>query len=148
MSRINFSPFQPGVEEHPGDPFGGVCECSLKDDPRCTLTVEEGNASLHHDACGLPLWLEHEDIFAEFPVKVSIETCSNPGGWHGMERCDCGPEVIILGDPEGLRDGIRSVLDEAGGWTPYQSRDTGDVYLADTVHDLLDELRGLLSEGR
>jgi hypothetical protein len=71
------------------------CECALKDDPRCTLDIEEGQASLRHDACGRPLWLDREDIFAEFPVNVTIETCSNPGGWHGMERCDCGPEVAI-----------------------------------------------------
>jgi hypothetical protein len=71
------------------------CKCALKDDPRCTLTIEEGQASLRHDACGRPLWLYQEDIWAEFPVTVDIQTCDNPGGWHGMERCDCGPEVSI-----------------------------------------------------
>ena len=79
--------------EHPD------CECSLKDDPRCTLDIEEGQARVTHVACGKPLWIYPEDIFAEFPVTVGVETCSNPGGWHGMERCDCGPSVIIEHDP-------------------------------------------------
>lgn len=35
MSRVTFEPFQPGVEEYPDDPFGGVCE-----DPKRTLQVE------------------------------------------------------------------------------------------------------------
>ena len=87
-----------------GLPWAAECRCSLKDDPRCTLDVEEGQASLIHVACGRSLWLEREDIFAEFPVKVTIETCANPGGWHGMERCDCGPEVSIELDRESARD--------------------------------------------
>lgn len=76
-------------------PIDYECGCNLHDDPRCTLTVEEGSASLTHVACGKRLWLIPEDIYFEVPVKVAVETCDNPGGWHGFERCDCGPEVHI-----------------------------------------------------
>ena len=80
-----------GLHDYPS----GECECALNDDPGCTLVIEEGQASLTHDACGRPLWLYQEDIFAEFPVTVTVDTCDNPGGWHGMQRCECGPTVAI-----------------------------------------------------
>lgn len=79
-----------------------MCECPLND-TRCTLRIEEGQAELIHVTCGKRLWLEPEDIFAEIPVDVTIEDCGNPGGWHGMERCDHGPEVSIEHVKEDIR---------------------------------------------
>lgn len=74
----------------PVDP--DYCECG--ETTGWTLVVEEGGASLLH-SCGKPSWLYPEDIWIEVPVTLDVTTCDNPGGWHGMERCDCGPEVII-----------------------------------------------------
>jgi hypothetical protein len=43
---------------------------------------------------------------------------------------------------------IEAVLSEVDGWAGYDSRDTGHVFLADSVHDLVADLRAALdSEG-
>ena len=70
------------------------CECEKREGTH-TLVVEEGQASVLHDACGLPLWFLPEDTFAEFPVTVKVEDCGNPGGWHGDIRCERGPTITI-----------------------------------------------------
>ena len=76
----------------PSDLDDDYCQCNERDG--WTLEVEEGQATLRH-SCGKQSWLLPEDIFAEVPVTVTVETCGSPGGWHGMTRCDCGPEVSI-----------------------------------------------------
>ena len=81
------------VETDPGSILDDdYCQCNERDG--WTLEIEEGQATLRH-SCGKPSWLLPEDIFAEVPVTVTVETCGSPGGWHGMTRCDCGPEVSI-----------------------------------------------------
>ena len=87
------------LDKHPSD-LEDFCTCSLLDNPSCMMTIEEGQASLTHQACGKPLWFEPEDISAEVAVKVAVETCSNPGGWHGDMRCDCGYTVLIALEDE------------------------------------------------
>jgi hypothetical protein len=46
---------------------------------------------------------------------------------------------------ERLREGIRALADEVDGWRPYESRDTGEVYSADPVRDIVTALRALLT---
>jgi len=59
-------------------------------------------------ACGgLPQWLEQPDAYylgmEPIPVSVNVETCSNPGGWHGLQRCDCTPGIVITPRRETLQ---------------------------------------------
>ena len=88
--KLNFD-FE-SSSSHPQYPVDNYCECNNTSD--WTLEVEEGHASLRH-SCGKLSWLEPEDLWFEAAVTVTIDTCSNPGGWHGMVRCDCGPEVYV-----------------------------------------------------
>ncbi|MFA5709928.1 hypothetical protein [Mycolicibacterium sp.] len=39
---------------------------------------------------------------------------------------------------------LRRIIESARDWNPYDTRDIGDAYLADTVHELLDELSRLI----
>lgn len=39
---------------------------------------------------------------------------------------------------------LRPLIADARTWTPYATRDIGDAYPADTVHDLLDDLSDLI----
>ena len=70
------------------------------------------------------------------------------------QHCTCVsdfPEATMSDLSERIRElehGIRSVLHDLSKWEPYTSRDTGEVFLADSVRDLMDELRGLLTESR
>lgn len=51
------------------------------------------------------------------------------------------------GGREGLRARVRAVLDAGPDtWTPYDSRDCGEVFLADSVRDFVVELRALLDQ--
>lgn len=53
------------------------------------------------------------------------------------------------GVDEGLREALRAVLDAGPDtWTPYDSRDCGEVFLADSVRDFVVELRAMLSTDR
>jgi hypothetical protein len=68
---------------------------------RFTLAIEEGTPFLKCAACGqAPRWIEDLDtVFIEMnPVPVSVTQefeCENPGGWHGLERCDHGWAIVI-----------------------------------------------------
>jgi hypothetical protein len=50
------------------------------------------------------------------------------------------------GQPDGLRAAVKSLLDEAATWTSYSAREVGEVYLVDTVDDLLDNLSRALAD--
>ena len=39
---------------------------------------------------------------------------------------------------------IRAVVEDARTWNPYRTRDIGDAYPADFVHELLDDLARLI----
>lgn len=39
---------------------------------------------------------------------------------------------------------IRELVEEARSWKPYNTRDVGDAYLAESVHDLLDDIAKLI----
>lgn len=79
-----------------------VCNCAFAGTP-CKLLVEEGQAVIVHNECDKPIDFYPEDLWTEFPVTVTVETCDNPGGWHGMTRCECGPAIIIEYDA-GVQD--------------------------------------------
>jgi hypothetical protein len=49
------------------------------------------------------------------------------------------------GDGEGLRAEVEGLCAEVDGWHVYESRDTGDVFLADAVREFVADLRAALA---
>lgn len=89
--------------------------------PRCPIgikghswafSVEEGQLTIQRkgdDECLGEQCVEDlgmmgfEDIHSreEYPVKFVFEPgCGNPGGWHGMNRCDCGYAWVMVPDAD------------------------------------------------
>ena len=99
--RLEWVEVDPQKESVPG-PEDKHCEdCRAgKLGDRFTLAIEEGMGALSCGVCGgLSDWLaEMDNVYfgmEPIPVSVAVETCSNPGGWHGLLRCDCDFNIVI-----------------------------------------------------
>lgn len=99
MADLNFhfvpdpEPDGPEAEVHPSEQET-LCDCGTLDG-LWDLSYDQG-IQLVHRTCGknfgAPDW--EEFFYFESPVTLSLDQCSDPGGWHGLTRCDCGSTFV------------------------------------------------------
>lgn len=57
------------------------------------VNANQGDGYYFQPGCELPGGTE--DLYFSIRAKLVYRTCGNPGGWHGLERCDCGYLVDV-----------------------------------------------------
>lgn len=63
------------------------------------LVIDDGSTSFRSGCMSCEEFIE--DMFpeayvvADIPVTLTWESCGNPGGWHGLQRCDCDAYWIV-----------------------------------------------------
>jgi hypothetical protein len=80
------------IEYNPGDGLTVMCvdeHSNLVKRAMTEFVIAQGGPSFYClPGCQLPSGVD--DLTFGFKAKLVYRTCSNPGGWHGLERCDCG----------------------------------------------------------
>jgi hypothetical protein len=101
VSLIWFEPGDGHNTDEPEDYDDSGCPCKPADD-QFLLSVEEGQASLVHKACGKPPrnWGDYQDqITMNSALTVAVtarwETDCDGQRWHGMNPCDCDHWVVL-----------------------------------------------------
>lgn len=67
------------------DPHSNLVKRAMREHP------DHGWGALH--GC------DYMQEYMDFSLRVKLDWvnyCSNPGGWHGLERCDCGGGITII----------------------------------------------------